>query len=76
MRLRRIFFDLMQIDKTIESTCASCGKSAELHEHYYGIGLAHKYSSYRLVIAPLYYDDTKNVGYCSSECATKGFSLS
>lgn len=66
----------MQIDKTIESTCGSCGKSAELHEHYYGIGLAHQYSSFRLVIAPLYYDDTKNVGYCSPECATKRFSLS
>jgi len=66
----------MHIDKTISSECAACGASSELHEHYYGIGFAHKYSSYRLVIAPLYYDDTKNVGYCSPECATKGFSLS
>jgi hypothetical protein len=64
----------MQIDKTIDNICRECGASAELHEHYYGIGLAHKYSSYRLVIAPLYYDDIDSVGYCSPSCAAKGMS--
>ena len=64
----------MNIDKSISNACAVCGSSAELHEHYYGIGLAHKYSSYRLVIAPLYYSEDRDEGYCTPSCATAALS--
>jgi len=62
----------MQIDKTISSSCAVCQKNVELQEHYYGIGLVHKYSSYRLIVAPLYYNEELNEGYCSPQCSTAG----
>ena len=63
----------MNIDKTISSECVVCFKSTELCEHYYGVGLAHRYSSHRLVVAPLYYNEDLNEGYCSPGCATIGY---
>lgn len=60
---------LMQIEKSISSECAVCGKNAELHDHYYAIGSVNNPTRIRWVIAPSYYDDKKDEGFCSPNCS-------